>query len=118
MYSSRQGAQSCFVMGARLHFVCATSKILHVKRFVLFVLLAGIASGAAAPSAKRPAIVPAGVSIGGVRVGGISSEQARSAIAWWYNRRLQFAFNGKHWSVKPAALGASVDVDSAVQQVL
>ena len=89
-----------------------------MKRFVLFVLLAGIASGAAAPSAKRPAIVPAGVSIVGVRVGGISSEQARSAISWWYNRRLQFAFNGKHWSVKPAALGASVDVDSAVQEVL
>jgi len=89
-----------------------------VKRFVLFVLLAGIASGAAAPSAKRPAIVPAGVSIGGVRVGGITSEQARSAISWWYNRRLLFAFNGKHWTVKPAALGARVDVDASVQEVL
>ena len=63
-------------------------------------------------------MVPAGVSIGGVRVGGITSEQARSAISWWYNRRLQFAFNGKHWSVKPAALGASVDVDASVQEVL
>jgi len=62
--------------------------------------------------------VPAGVSIGGVRVGGITSEQARSAISWWYNRRLLFAFNGKHWSVKPAALGASVDVDASVQEVL
>jgi lipoprotein-anchoring transpeptidase ErfK/SrfK len=62
--------------------------------------------------------MPAGVSIGGVRVGGITSEQARSAISWWYNRRLLFAFNGKHWSVKPAALGASVDVDASVQEVL
>jgi lipoprotein-anchoring transpeptidase ErfK/SrfK len=105
-------------MGARLHFVRRNSKILHVKRFLLFVVLAGIASGAAAPSAKRAAIVPAGVSIGGVRVGGLNSEQARSAISWWYNRRLRFVFYGKRWTVKPSTLGASVDTDNAVEQVL
>src|SRR5262249_3278855 len=33
-------------------------------------------------------------------------------------RPLHFVFYGKHWSVRPAALGASVDVDDAVQQVL
>src|SRR5437763_8219005 len=64
--------------GSSLHFASRGPKILQVKRFLLFVLLAGIASGAAAPSAKRTAIVPAGVSIGGVRVGGINSEQARA----------------------------------------
>jgi lipoprotein-anchoring transpeptidase ErfK/SrfK len=89
-----------------------------MKRFLLFVVLAGIASGAAAPSAKRAAIVPNGVSIGGVKVGGLTSEQARSAISWWYNRRLRFVFSGKRWNVKPSVLGASVDSDWAVQQVL
>ncbi len=89
-----------------------------MKRFLVFVVLAGIASGAAAPSAKRPATVPPGVSIGGVRVGGINSEQARAAISWWYNRPLRFAFDGKSWTLRPAALGASVDVDSSVQQIL
>jgi lipoprotein-anchoring transpeptidase ErfK/SrfK len=105
-------------MAARLHSAAGTPKILHVKRFLLFVVLAGIASGAAAPSAKRAAIVPNGVSIGGVKVGGLNSEQARSAISWWYNRRLRFAFFEKRWSVRPAALGASVDADWAVQEVL
>jgi len=105
-------------MGARLHSVRRNSKIQLVKRFLLFVVLAGIASGAAAPSAKRAAIVPRGVSIGGVHVGGLSSEQARSAISWWYNRRLRFVFQGKRWNVKPSTLGASVDTDLAVQQVL
>src|SRR5215218_9201564 len=105
-------------MGARLHFGRRSPKILHVKRFLLFVALAGIASGAAAPSAKRAAFVPPGISIGGVQVGGLNSEQARSAISWWYNRRLRFVFYGKRWSVRPAALGASVDADWAVQQVL
>jgi lipoprotein-anchoring transpeptidase ErfK/SrfK len=89
-----------------------------VKRFLLFVVLAGIASGAAAPSAKRAAIVPNGVSIGGVKVGGLDSERARSAISWWYDRRLRFVFYGKRWSLKPSALGAQADVDWAVQEVL
>jgi len=89
-----------------------------VKRLVLFVALAAIASGAAAPSAQRTAFVPPGVAIGGVRVGGLSSEQARAAIRWWYNRPLHFAFNGHRWSVRPAALGANVDTDWAVQEIL
>jgi len=89
-----------------------------VKRFVLFVALAAVASGAAAPSAQRTAVVRPGVAIGGVSLGGLTSEQARNAISWWYNRPLRFVFYGKHWSVRPAALGASVDTDNAVQQVL
>jgi lipoprotein-anchoring transpeptidase ErfK/SrfK len=89
-----------------------------VKRFVLFVALAAIASGAAAPSAQRTAVVPAGVAIGGIKLGGLSSEEARNAITWWYNRPLRFVFLGKHWTVRPAALGATVDADDAVAQVL
>jgi lipoprotein-anchoring transpeptidase ErfK/SrfK len=89
-----------------------------VKRFVLLVALAAIASGAAAPSAQRTAVVPPGVAIGGLKVGGLSSEQARGAIRWWYNRPLRFVFFKKHWSVRPAALGASVDTDWAVERVL
>jgi hypothetical protein len=89
-----------------------------VKRFVLFVALAAIASGAAAPSAQRTAVVPAGVGIGGIRLGGLSSEEARNAVTWWYNRPLRFTFGKKQWTVRPAALGASVDADDAVAQAL
>jgi lipoprotein-anchoring transpeptidase ErfK/SrfK len=85
---------------------------------VLFVALAAIVSGAAAPSAQRTAIVPQGVWIGGIRVGGLSSEQARAAVSWWYNRPLRFLFNDKRWSTRPAGLGATVDADWAVQTVL
>ncbi len=89
-----------------------------MKRFVLFVALAAVASGAAAPSAQRTPTVRPGVAIGGVALGGLTSEQARNAISWWYNRPLRFVFYGKHWTVRPAALGASVDADNAVQAVL
>ena len=82
------------------------------------MVLAAVASGAAAPSAQRMKVVPAGVQIGGVRVGGLTSEQARNAISWWYNRPLRFVFYGKHWTARPTVFGASVDADSAVQRVL
>ena len=91
---------------------------MRVKRFVLFVALAAIASGAAAPSAQHTAIVRPGVAIGGIKLGGLSSEEARNAVSWWYNRPLRFVFYGKRWTVRPAALGASVDTNDAVRQVL
>jgi hypothetical protein len=89
-----------------------------VKRFVFLIVVAAVASGAAAPSAQRTKVVPAGVQIGGVRVGGLTSEQARNAIHWWYDRPVRFTFYGKHWTVRPSALGAAVDADSAVKHVL
>jgi lipoprotein-anchoring transpeptidase ErfK/SrfK len=89
-----------------------------VKRFLLFGALAAIASGVAAPNAKRPAMVPQGVSMGGIKIGGLSAEQARLAVGWWYNRRVHFSFRGKHWSVRPAALGARVDLDDATTRAL
>jgi lipoprotein-anchoring transpeptidase ErfK/SrfK len=89
-----------------------------VKRFVLFVALALVVCGAAAPSAQRTAVVRPGVVIGGVEVGGLSSEKARAAIAWWYSRPLRLVFLGKHWNVRPSVLGARVDTDLAVQRVL
>src|SRR5262245_31432523 len=118
MYSSRHGAQSCLVTRRAYRSAVLVLKILHVKRFVLFVALAAIASGAAAPSAQRTAVVPAGVGIGGIRLGGLSSEEARNAITWWYNRPLRFTFQKRHWTVRPAALGATVDADDAVAQAL
>ena len=89
-----------------------------MKRFLLFGALAAIASGVAAPNAKRPAIVPQGVSIGGIKIGGLSAEQARLAVGWWYNRRLHFVFHGKRWSIRPAAIGATVDLDDATERAL
>jgi lipoprotein-anchoring transpeptidase ErfK/SrfK len=89
-----------------------------VKRFVLLLALAAVASGAAAPSAQRGGVVQPGVTIGGLRVGGLTSEQARSAISWWYDRPLHFVFFSKRWSVRPSALGAKPDVEWAVERAL
>jgi lipoprotein-anchoring transpeptidase ErfK/SrfK len=106
------------VTAPSLPFGLERAKLLHVKRFVFLLIVAAVASGAAAPSAQRMKVVPAGVQIGGVRVGGLTSEQARNAIRWWYNRPVRFVFYGKHWTVRPSALDAQVDADWAVEHVL
>ena len=86
--------------GPRLHFRPHDPKILHVKRFRSSLCSPG-SPPEPPPRARSAPVVPAGVAIGGVRVGGLNSEQARSAISWWYNRHLRFVFYGKRWSVSP-----------------
>jgi hypothetical protein len=89
-----------------------------VKRLLVFVVLAAIASGAAAPSAQRSGFVPVGVRVGGVPVGGLSAERARSLISWAYNRRVRFVFYGKRWRVGPEALGAQLDLEGSLERAL
>jgi lipoprotein-anchoring transpeptidase ErfK/SrfK len=87
-------------------------------RLLLVVLLVAVASGAAAPSAQRGGVVPSGVVVGGLRVGGLPVEKARAAVTWSYNRPVRFVFYGRHWTVRPSQLGASVDVDRTIEQAL
>jgi lipoprotein-anchoring transpeptidase ErfK/SrfK len=89
-----------------------------VKRLLVAVVLAAVASGAAAPSAKRGGAVPLGVKVGGLRLGGLSAEQARAALSWSYNRPLRFVFYGKRWRIRPEKLGASIDVQETLSRAL
>jgi lipoprotein-anchoring transpeptidase ErfK/SrfK len=89
-----------------------------VKRLLVAVVMAAVASGAAAPSAQRGGVVPQRVTVGGLRLGGLPAEQARAALNWAYNRPLRFVFYGKRWRVRPAAVGASVDVQNTLSRAL
>jgi lipoprotein-anchoring transpeptidase ErfK/SrfK len=89
-----------------------------VKKMFVAVVLAAVASGAAAPSAQRGGFVPKGVTVGGLRIGGMPAEKARATLTYAYNRPLRFVFYGKRWSVRPAALGSSVDIDGTMKLAL
>src|ERR1051325_2211190 len=82
------------------------------------VVLAAVASGAAAPSAKQGGSVPQGVKVGGLKLGGMPVEQARAALSWSYNRPLRFVFYGHRWRIRPEKLGASVDVEKTIGRAL
>jgi lipoprotein-anchoring transpeptidase ErfK/SrfK len=88
------------------------------KRMLVAVVLAAVASGAAAPSAQRGGFVPAGVKVGGLKVGGMPVEQARAALNYAYNRPLHFVFYGKRWKVRPNALGSSIDLQQTIKNAL
>jgi lipoprotein-anchoring transpeptidase ErfK/SrfK len=85
---------------------------------LLALVVAAVACGAAAPSAQRGGFVPPGVRVGGLRVGGMAAEEARTAISWSYNRPLRFTFYGKRWRVRPAVVGATIDVDRTLREAL
>lgn len=89
-----------------------------MKRLLVTVVLAAVASGAAAPSAQQGGVVPRGVTVGGLRLGGMPVEQARSALSWAYNRPLRFVFYGHRWRMRPEKLGATVDVEKTIARAL
>jgi lipoprotein-anchoring transpeptidase ErfK/SrfK len=89
-----------------------------VKRLLVAVVLAAVASGAAAPSAKQGGSVPQGVKVGGLSLGGLPVEQARAALLWSYNRPLQFVFYGHSWRIRPEKIGATVDIEKSLARGL
>ncbi|MDQ2983533.1 MAG: L,D-transpeptidase/peptidoglycan binding protein [Actinomycetota bacterium] len=90
-----------------------------MRRFaVLFTLaLAGI--GVAAPSAERPASnVAPRVSVSGIFVGGLTSEEARARLRWAFGRNVHFSLGARRWWVKPSFFGVETAVDAAVTEAL
>ena len=91
--------------------------IRHARPVVAFLLVAAVAC-AAAPAAERPAVpIARGVSVGGVDVGGLTSEPARRVLEAHFARPLHFAFASERWSVAPERLGLAA-VDDAVSEAL
>ncbi len=86
--------------------------------FLLALLAASVLSGVAAPSAGRFSRVPAGVAVGGLPVGGFTSEEARALVRARLAEPVQFELNGKAWTASPEELGVSASVDEAIAAAL
>jgi len=69
-------------------------------------------------SAPPPAQLARGVTVGGVRVGGLTNQAATRAVRAAYAAPLQFRFKGRRWKATPAQLGARPAVDAAVRRAL
>jgi hypothetical protein len=93
-----------------------------VKRaglFVLFLLAAGATFGVAAPTASPPPVeIAGGVVVGGVPVGGLTSEPARARIQAAALRPLVFRFGKQRWKATPEQLATRFKVDAAVSDAL
>jgi lipoprotein-anchoring transpeptidase ErfK/SrfK len=90
-----------------------------VKRLLFVLFVAAVSLGVAAPdAARRPVVIAPGVSIGGVRVGGLMSEAARTRVEAAFGRPLRLQFRDRRWRISPRYLGASAGIDQAVSEAL
>jgi len=86
------------------------------KAGVLFAF-ALLACAAAPASSQMPAIAP-GVSVGGIAVGGLTSEPARTKLEDAFAKSIPIVRGKRHWWASPQRLGAGAAVDVAVSRAL
>jgi lipoprotein-anchoring transpeptidase ErfK/SrfK len=88
-----------------------------LKTTVALAAAAGLAC-AAAPASTPSRTIPAGVSVAGIPVGGLTAEPARGRIEASFLRPLRIITPLGVTSVEPAQLRAVADVDTAVASAL
>jgi lipoprotein-anchoring transpeptidase ErfK/SrfK len=86
------------------------------KAGVLFAF-ALLACASAPASSQMPAIAP-GVTVGGIGVGGLTSEPARTRLEQAFARSIPVVHGKRHWWASPQRLGAGAAVDAAVSSAL
>jgi lipoprotein-anchoring transpeptidase ErfK/SrfK len=90
-----------------------------VKRLLAALFVAAVSLGVAAPdAARKPVVIAPGVTVGGVHVGGMMSEAARTRVEAAFGRPVRLQFRDKQWRISPRYLGASAGIDRAVAQAL
>lgn len=90
-----------------------------MKRLLAFLFVAAVSLGVAAPdAARKPVVIAPGVTVGGVPVGGMMSEAARTRVEAAFGRPLRLQFRDKQWRISPRYLGASAGIDQAVSRAL
>lgn len=90
-----------------------------MKRLVAATFVLLVSMGVAAPdAARKPVVIAPGVTVAGVKVGGLTSEPARTRIEQAFGRPLRLAFGQKRWRISPRYLGANAAVDGAVARSL
>ncbi len=88
-----------------------------IRRTVVLVAFVALACAAAPNAARTPAIAP-GVIVGGVYLGGLSSEPARARLAADFDRPIPVVYGSKRWKVSLEQLGAGASINKAVAKAL
>jgi len=90
-----------------------------VLQRVLLIVAIAAGFGAAAPAGGHSLpVVPAGVEIGGVEVGGLIAVQAQEKLSETYGQTIHLAYGDEQWRVRPARFGATAAMDEAVDAAI
>jgi lipoprotein-anchoring transpeptidase ErfK/SrfK len=88
-----------------------------IRRSLILAVFAALACAAAPGATSVPAIEP-GVTLGGVPVGGLTTEPARARVAATVSKPLVVTYRNMSWYAWPDSLRLDVDVDAAVHRAL
>src|SRR5438128_936500 len=88
-----------------------------LRAFVAIAAAAGLAC-AAAPASTPSRLIPARVLVGGIAVGGMTAEPARSRVEAAFARPVPVVYRGRTTLLTPDQLGAGLSVDDAVSAAL
>ncbi len=70
------------------------------------------------PVAIEPSLIPFGVTISGIPVGGMTPEQATEFVQGLFDQPLRVRHGSRSWESTPSMLGAAADVQGAVAEAL
>jgi lipoprotein-anchoring transpeptidase ErfK/SrfK len=86
---------------------------------VLLVVAAIVTFGFVAPAGGHSLpVVPEGVTVGGVDVGGLIAVRARDRVESVYGAAVRFRSGKAEWRISPMRFGATAELDRAVEEAL
>jgi lipoprotein-anchoring transpeptidase ErfK/SrfK len=88
-----------------------------IRKAGVLLAFALLACASAPASSQMPAIA-AGVTVSGVRIGGLTSEPARTKLERAFSKSIPVVHGKRRWWASPQRLGAAAAVDAAVSKAL
>jgi lipoprotein-anchoring transpeptidase ErfK/SrfK len=85
-----------------------------IRRLGVAVLIVAVLAPVLSGDAASPALVPRGVTVAGVPLGGMSSQQAQAALKPAFARPVQLVFTNRSWKIVPSRFGAKVALEDGV----
>jgi lipoprotein-anchoring transpeptidase ErfK/SrfK len=89
-----------------------------LRRLALSILVVAVLTPVLGGDAASPALIARGVTLAGVPVGGMSSQQAQAALRPAFARPVSLVYADRSWRLRPARFGAKVAVARGVADAL
>jgi len=89
-----------------------------IRRLVFSVLVVAVLAPVLSGDAAPPVVIPRGVTLAGVSVGGLSNEQAQAALRPAFARPVRLVYGNRAWRLVPARFGARVTIARGVADAL
>ena len=89
-----------------------------IRRLLFSVLVVAVLAPVLGGDAAPPVIIPRGVTLAGVPVGGLSSEQAQAALRPAFSRPVRLVYGDRAWRIVPARFGAKVTLAHGIADAL